>query len=602
MSRVSVGFLAAPGGRLSTSVFLPEDENSPVHWVIHVPAFAEEMNKSRAMISLQARSLADTGIAVIVPDLFGTGDSEGEFSAADWNQWKSDLKFLIQWVRDQGSHRITLWGLRLGCLLALDLVQQDSESIAEVLMWQPVLSGKLHMGQFLRLRMASSLMRGDTETVTQIRDHLLAGHYIEVAGYQLSPAMFQQMEAVSAANMRIPSGMNIRILEVVSSAEKPLLPVTLKQVDLWQESGAKSFGSSHQGDPFWMTQEIAYARALIEVTSGYLTGAGGVDEPLSRGRSIPELFPTFGDDAHESEAVIFPCAGEELVGVLHRPSTNAGARCGVLIVVGGPQYRIGSHRQFVYLARALADQGIPVFRFDYRGMGDSSGSLSGYTDIHTDIAGAIDAFQRAIPGLMEVVMWGLCDAATASVFYASGDERVKGLVLVNPWVYSPQGAAKAYLKHYYLDRLLSKGFWRKVLKGEYNPFSSASSLIGVAVTASKSEPAKQALNSGEDPQTPSMPGQATGNLVQRFSDGLNQFKGPVLLILSGNDLTAAEFSDAANGHRKLGKQLARTNLCLQSIPEADHTFSTKEWRENVEQLTIDWCRSFARQLFVTSPS
>ncbi len=581
--------MAAPGGRLSTSVFLPEEESSPVHWVLHVPAFAEEMNKSRAMVSLQARRLADTGIAVIVPDLFGTGDSEGEFCGADWNQWKSDLKFLIQWARDQGSHRITLWGLRLGCLLALDLVQQESEGIAEILMWQPVLSGKLHMGQFLRLRMASSLMKGDTETVTQIRDHLLGGHCIEVAGYQLSPAMFQQIEAVSAANMRIPSGMNIRILEVVSSAERPLLPVTLKQVDHWQESGAKSLGSSHPGDPFWMTQEIAYAHTLIDTTSDYLTGAGGVDKPLSRGRSISELFPTFGNDAHESEAVIFPCAGEELVGVLHCP--RASARRGVLIVVGGPQYRIGSHRQFVYLARALADQGIPVFRFDYRGMGDSSGRLSGYNDIHTDIACAIDAFQRAVAGLTEVVMWGLCDAATASVFYASGDERVKGLVLVNPWVYSPQGAAKAYLKHYYLDRLLSKGFWRKVLKGQYNPFSSASSLIGVAVTASKPEPVKQALNDGEDPHMPSIPGQASGNLVQRFSDGLDQFKGPVLLILSGNDLTAAEFSDAANGHRKLGKQLARADLCLQSIPEADHTFSTKEWRENVEQLTIDWYRS-----------
>ena len=239
MSRVRLGYLAAPGGKLSVSVFLPEGESSPVHWVVHVPAFAEEMNKSRAMVSLQARCLADTGIAVIVPDLFGTGDSEGEFCDADWNQWKSDLKFLIQWARHQGSHRITLWGLRLGCLLALDLVQQDSESIAEILMWQPVLSGKLHMGQFLRLRMASSLMKGDTETVTQIRGHLSSGHCMEVAGYQLSPAMFQQIETVSAANMRIPSGMGIRILEVVSSAEKPLLPATLKQVDHWRESGAK---------------------------------------------------------------------------------------------------------------------------------------------------------------------------------------------------------------------------------------------------------------------------------------------------------------------------------------------------------------------------
>ena len=122
------------------------------------------------------------------------------------------------------------------------------------------------------------------------------------------------------------------------------------------------------------------------------------------------------------------------------------------------------------------------------------------------------------------------------------------------------------------------------------------------MTASKPESVEPAKSDSEDPKTSSIPGQASGNLVQRFSDGLNQFKGPLLLILSGNDLTAAEFSDAANGHRELGKQLARTDLCLQSIPEADHTFSTKEWRENVEQLTIDWYQSLAPQLFVTSSS
>ncbi len=593
MSRLSAGFLAAPGGKLSCCVFLPNENHSCQHWVIHVPAFAEEMNKSRAMVSLQARQLADTGIAVIVPDLYGTGDSEGEFCDADWNQWKCDLKFLMLWAREQGARRITLWGLRLGCLLALDLLQQPCEGVVALLLWQPVLSGKLHMGQFLRLRMASSLMTGESETVAQLRDRLLLGQGIEVAGYLLSSDMFRQIEAVDAANMNLSCDLSIRILEVVNNAERPPLPVTLRQVENWQRLGADCLASSHQGDPFWMTQEIAYAHRLTVATREYLTGSDGVGEPVSRERALAEFCPTFDKGPHGSQAVIFPCAEEELVGVLHRP--GGAATRGVLIVVGGPQYRIGSHRQFVYLARALADQGIPVFRFDYRGMGDSSGKLSGFNDIHEDIASAIDAFQHAVADLAEVVIWGLCDAATASVFYASSDRRVKGLVLVNPWVYSSQGAAKAYLKHYYLDRLLSKGFWKKVFKGQYNPFDSASSLIDVAVTASRPEPIQRNIKDGKGQQMPSIPAQAPGNLVERFSDGLDQFKGPVLIMLSGNDLTAAEFSDAAAGDRKLGKLLARKNLQIQPFPEADHTFSKKEWSSSVEHFTIDWYRSLPGQ-------
>ena len=70
-------------------------------------------------------------------------------------------------------------------------------------------------------------------------------------------------------------------------------------------------------------------------------------------------------------ALVFDCVGETLVGVLTTDSPLA--ETGVVLVVGGPQYRAGSHRYFVQLARALAGAGFPTLRFDCRGMGDSSG-------------------------------------------------------------------------------------------------------------------------------------------------------------------------------------------------------------------------------------
>lgn len=109
------------------------------------------------------------------------------------------------------------------------------------------------------------------------------------------------------------------------------------------------------------------------------------------------------------EAVVFGFAGEQLVGVLARPERSngeAGSRLGVLVVVGGPQYRVGSHRQFLLLSRKVAAAGFPVFRFDYRGMGDSSGEQRDFEAVSGDIGAAVDAFLKACPSVKEVVLWG----------------------------------------------------------------------------------------------------------------------------------------------------------------------------------------------------
>ena len=126
--------------------------------------------------------------------------------------------------------------------------------------------------------------------------------------------------------------------------------------------------------------------------------------------------------------LLFTCQGLSLPGILHPGAP--GASRGVLVVVGGPQYRVGSHRQFVLLARDLAAAGVPVLRFDCRGMGDAEGEFPGFEDLDADLAAAIDAFFTQVPSLREVVIWGLCDAASAALFYAGSDARVRGLVLL----------------------------------------------------------------------------------------------------------------------------------------------------------------------------
>ncbi|MES3020548.1 MAG: hydrolase 1, exosortase A system-associated [Pseudomonadota bacterium] len=260
-------------------------------------------------------------------------------------------------------------------------------------------------------------------------------------------------------------------------------------------------------------------------------------------------------------ALRFFCHGCGLVGIVDVPERPL-AR-GVLIVTGGPQYRIGSHRQFTLLARTLSARGVSVMRFDQRGMGDSEGEPRSFDTINDDIGAAVKEYFRQVPEMKELVIWGLCDGATAAVFYAVSDARVCGLVLVNPWVRSPEGAARVNLRHYYLGRLGEREFWKKVATGNFDFGASAASL-------------RQQIRLAGIERSVSLP--------QRVSDTLADFGGQVLVVLSGDDLTAREFSDL----------MAETELPVRrvDIAGANHTFACRKWRDEVADISANWVISW----------
>jgi exosortase A-associated hydrolase 1/exosortase A-associated hydrolase 2 len=593
MSILRTGYINRSEGMLFLAVFLPESGQIPTQWVVHVPAFGEEMNKSRCMVSKQARLLADAGYGVVVPDLSGTGDSSGEFVESTWIGWKKDIAAVVSWTSEQGGQSVALWGLRLGCLLAADVSQEMSERVSQLVFWQPVLRGKQFMTQFLRLRVAASMMKGEGESVSRIRENMSAsGQPVEIAGYLLTQTLLEKIDNTDISTLTPTPSVELLLYEVVSEEGKGLMPATRAMLEQWQVGGVVCKAQAVHGDAFWLTQEIAVAPELLTITSR--------DMSESLARRIPaaeadcanyELELSAKNDFDSCASTVFYCANEQLAGVLHLGAENA--RTGVLIVVGGPQYRIGSHRQFVQLAQHLASQGIPVFRFDYRGMGDSTGDLVGFEGIDADIRSAIDEFQHACESVVDIVIWGLCDAATAAVFYAHKDERVSGLVLCNPWVFSTGGAAKAYLRHYYLARIFSKGFWGKIFAGKFDPIASMHSLAALireAIWVSKEQcaVAKEAEPGGEIKVEGAG---AEKDLGHQFYQAIEKTRAKILLILSDNDLTAAEFRDVAKSHPHLGKLLQERAVRREEIVDADHTFSTKSARQKVEQVTSDWCRS-----------
>lgn len=269
--------------------------------------------------------------------------------------------------------------------------------------------------------------------------------------------------------------------------------------------------------------------------------------------------------------VIFECQGEQLIGMIH--TSDAVTSIGILIIVGGSQYRVGSHRQFVLLARHLATENIPTMRFDVRGMGDSEGQPRSFQQIDDDIKAAIDCFFKICPTLNHVVLWGLCDAASAILFYGYQDTRVKGLVLLNPWIFTEKGSAKTYFKYYYLHRLLSTHLWQKIfcLKFNYLHSLKALALFVKKFFFSKTSDSFDSLN-----------------LPIRMRECASKFKFPILLILSGNDLTANEFKDVVKSDVEWQKLLKNDRISRYDFIEADHTFASSKWRNQVAILTADW--------------
>lgn len=274
-------------------------------------------------------------------------------------------------------------------------------------------------------------------------------------------------------------------------------------------------------------------------------------------------------------ALSFGCAGETLQGVLAMPADAPLHGLGVLIVVGGPQVRIGSHRQFVALARRLAAQGHATLRFDVRGMGDSTGAPRNFEELHDDIAAGVDAL-LATPGVDRVVLWGLCDGASACLLYvdAARDARVAGLALLNPWVRSEQSLAQTHVKHYYRQRLLQRAFWSKLLRG------------GVGSRAVWD----LVRNLRRQRQRP----QATQrSFQQRMASGWQGFGGGLLVLLSGTDWTAREFEEQYHCDEAWADARGRQGVVWRHIDGADHTLSATPARMAAEEWTLDWLRDLS---------
>lgn len=260
--------------------FLPRDEQSlfcllfnpppgrrPRGAVLHVPAFAEEMNKSRRAVANAARALAMEGWQVLVFDLHGTGDSTAEFADASWAGWLADIRAANGWLRQHAGTEPVLWGLRAGCLLVSDIL--DELPATSLIYWQPLTAGDAALTQMLRLRtMAAANAGAQKETTRTLLEALERGETLQIAGYDLPPSVAMPLRAARLRG-EVHAGRHVSWLEIAVTEPPECSPASARRIEELGNHGAQVAATAVAGVPFWSTVEIDEARQLVAATASW---------------------------------------------------------------------------------------------------------------------------------------------------------------------------------------------------------------------------------------------------------------------------------------------------------------------------------------------
>ncbi|MCC6198360.1 MAG: hydrolase 2, exosortase A system-associated [Burkholderiales bacterium] len=261
-SPVAGHFLAAAAGPLAVVVFAPPAGTHRFS-VLYVPPFADEMNKSRRMAALQARALAAIGGQVALVDLRGTGDSAGDHAGAAWEGWHQDIESAWSWLGQRSDVPCVLWGLRLGALLAVEAAARGRIAPAALLLWNPVTSGRAYFNQVLRVAtIQERLSEGGGLDAKALRAALAADKTVEVAGYELAPALVSVAEKVDLMTLGSP-----RCPVIWRDVAESLAPATQRIAERFKAAGAEVDVAAVAGSQFWAAQEITQAPALVASTT-----------------------------------------------------------------------------------------------------------------------------------------------------------------------------------------------------------------------------------------------------------------------------------------------------------------------------------------------
>jgi pimeloyl-ACP methyl ester carboxylesterase len=181
--------------------------------------------------------------------------------------------------------------------------------------------------------------------------------------------------------------------------------------------------------------------------------------------------PVIATSADETP-VFFSANGNVLSGILTRPTVTPRGSAVVAAWGGGMVGSTGRNRVWVRLCRRLAAEGFHAFRFDFHGVGDSTGEVDGFRleePFVEDLAGAVRWMEGK--GISRFILAGWCFGARTALACAPDLSGLEGLVLVSPPLLE-RGSVRS-ISHLASQvsvlELLRKGLRPWVLRGFWDP-------------------------------------------------------------------------------------------------------------------------------------
>ena len=212
------------------------------------------------------RQVAAAGGRCLLVDLYGTGDSAGDFVEADWATWLDTLDAAGDWLGSGVAGRIALLAIRAGALLAVDWLGRRPDGVDRLALWQPVLTGEQWLKQFLRLRVVAEKFDGRDTTVAALRTELARQGALEVAGYRIGESLATALDSARLDAWSPAAGMDVHWLDVGGGARAMPGGAAAGVVNRWRSGGARVEWRAVGDEQFWATQEIVLPSALVDVT------------------------------------------------------------------------------------------------------------------------------------------------------------------------------------------------------------------------------------------------------------------------------------------------------------------------------------------------
>lgn len=258
-------FLATATGSRYSLYHRPPPDLPVRRPVLYLHPFAEELNTTRRVVARQARALAAAGHPVLQIDLYGCGDSAGDFADASWTRWLDDARHAFDWLGQRTDRTPWLWGCRSGALLTCALLESRPDTPG-LLWWQPVHSGALQLQQFLRLGLAQQWTRADRSAQPAASQRLAAGECVDIAGYTLNPPLARDLASARLEPTGGHTGGRLIWIDAAQTAPPAPGSKTLALQSQWAAAGWAVTHRTVDAPAFWQTVGLADAPRLQQAT------------------------------------------------------------------------------------------------------------------------------------------------------------------------------------------------------------------------------------------------------------------------------------------------------------------------------------------------